>query len=587
MPCGLERGFDVSGYMATSCAELAEAAEPAGASTGHAGMDGSRARLVAAFETVTGKRADVRLAPDIPKRGAFRPTAVTCTTSGGAPVVYVTRALVDRVAGLGDDSERAFAFILGHELGHVTNNFTAQHVLLSNAEVARREGIYAEALADTRSALFMTLAGYDSLALAGASDTAYAYMAEYLLEKGEGDPRLQTRRRNLERTLRLYPAVDMAYRGARAAALTHQAGDLAADMLELVEGDLVRGAQRGAGARVAAPELGLMRALSKISWASTRATWRREVDRLPEASLVCSALSGARSVFAPSADTRGARAMGPAEDELRAALAALAEAEELLRALAASRALEPALIENAMGCVELYRGDYAAARERFSELASAPAAAGRVGAQNLALTEFVAHLSGVPGGEVDLPALRSHEGADGWAVHPGVGATLRPAPGEVGELVFTPFLTLFETREARAFADEATAPGDYACPEGAAHAGAFPSKNFKYGKVDGPLGARYVTMCQGEGELGQAVRYVDARDPAAPVELRVGWLRLDPERHTLEMLGAECPALTPSGLSLEGEETRAGQCYDQWLVASVDAQAGRVTGLQWVVEVAP
>ncbi len=587
-PCGPNQGFDVSGYLATSCSELAKAATTSGTSTGHDSLDASRARLIEAFELVTGKRADVKLAEDIPAHGAFRPTAVTCTRTNGAPVVYVTRALVDRIADLGEDSEHTFAFILGHELGHVTNNFTAQHTLLSNAEVSRREGVYAEALADTRSALYMTLAGYDSLALADASDSAYGYMAEYLLEKGEDDPRLKTRRRNLERTLRLYPAVDMAYRSARAAVLTHQSGDLAADMLEVVEGDLVRGAYRHAGVRITAPELGLMRALAKISWASTRAPWRAQADRLSESSLVCSALSGARSVFAPSADTRGGREMGPAEDEMRAAVVALGDAEELLRALASTRGLEPSLIENAMGCVELYRGNYEAARVRFTELSRGPkgAASSRVGAQNIGLTDLMAHLDTLPGSDDVAPeALVSHAQAGAWMAHPGVKSYLQPLPGELGELVFTPFLTLFETRLARAFSGESAPPeGDYWCPEGSSHVGAFPSKNFKYGKVDGPLGAQYVYMCEGDGEIAQSTRYVDARKPGSVMELRVASMRLDPERHTLEMLTAECPGLTAAGLSLEGDETRAGQCYGQWLVASVDADAKQVTQLQWVVE---
>ncbi len=373
--------FPVTGAAGPRCADLA-AAQRIDAPDVQAVFD----RVEAPVRAMTGRTT--RLA--VLAAARFGPTARICP--GAPPTVYVTHALVDRVAG-GHYPKALLAFVFGHELGHRIDDLTVEGALIP------RKGSR-EALADLRAAFFMTTAGFSARSLA-SRDVVDAF----LRIEGRVSARARSKRRGaLLKALAGFDGWEARYQTAimLSFGLDESRGVRMLDALD-------KEARVG---RVPLPELTVARALMRIKSAASAAPWLAPA-RLPlDASrLRCRPLFPAHTTLSDEPRKVGVRAPTPAR--VAAATRALKEARSLLKE-AARRGGDPFVIAAASACAAFYLGDsgearvaQAAARRHVPATASAGAVAAL--AHNAALIQFQVFLAANP-----IPSRDGADVARGW-----------------------------------------------------------------------------------------------------------------------------------------------------------------------------
>jgi hypothetical protein len=305
-------------------------------------------------EALTGREtALVVLAPEATHAGKpFPPAAYICP--GAPPTVYVPATLTEKVYGATPAYNEDFmAFVLGHELGHRVNDFTADGCQLGAFDRPGR-GVKEEQLADFRGAFFAAIGGYSTRTLAKKQTVNGFLEAEFKVRERVRDERQASLLSALER----FDAYEGLY--ATSLALTFGGEPASAVRLlgwadELVEGD-----------GVPLPELKVMRALALISQAAPDAPWLESMRGTGHdlSDLRCRAIFASHTPLAEEAV--GGKVRG--DDETLRAKKALVLAKKLLER-ASELGADALVTESGRACAALYLGDVEDAR-RFQSRAS-------------------------------------------------------------------------------------------------------------------------------------------------------------------------------------------------------------------------
>ncbi|MCB9731680.1 MAG: hypothetical protein H6745_03485 [Deltaproteobacteria bacterium] len=340
------------------------------------------------------------LAPDALVDGKpFPPTAYICP--GAPPTVYVPYTLVEKVYGEGAAYPEDFmGFVLGHELGHRVNDFTADGCQLGAFERPGR-GVKEEQLADFRGAFFAAIGGYSTRALAKKNTVSSFLEAEFKVRGRVRDERQEA----LLSALEDFDAYEELY--AAAVALTFAGEQGTALRLLGWADELVEG--RG----VPLPELKVVRALALMLDAADNAPWLEATDGMGVdlSKLRCRAIFASHTALAE--EPAGGRLRGPGEDRERARRQ-LQLARRLLDR-AAELGADALVTDSGRACVAFYLGETGdaqrlAARARRRLGTRAPAAVKRALDANDALIAFGAFLATTP-----APPRTDADAAKAWA----------------------------------------------------------------------------------------------------------------------------------------------------------------------------
>jgi len=272
----------------------------------------------------------------------FAPAAYICP--GAPPTVYVPYTLVERIYGPSASYNEDFlAFILGHELGHRVNDFTADGCQLGAFERPGR-GSDEEQLADFRGAFFAAVGGFSTRSIAKKNTVSAFLEAEF-----------KTREKVIKgREKALLTALERfdAYEGLYAAGVTlafsgepQSANRLLEWADELIEGD-----------GVPLPEVKVMRALALMLEAAPNAPWLEAMDGTGHdlAGLRCRAIFASHTPLAEEAVIARVRST----DERARANRAFVLAKKLFDR-ASELGADALVTDSGRACASFYMGDTA------------------------------------------------------------------------------------------------------------------------------------------------------------------------------------------------------------------------------------
>lgn len=358
-------------------------------------------RVAPPVAALTGREsALVVLSPDARHDGKpFTPTAYICP--GAPPTVYVPYTLAEKVFGADAAYPEDFlGFVLGHELGHRVNDFTADGCQLDAFE---RPGhrVNDEQLADFRGAFYAAIGGYSTRTLAKKNTVSSFLEAEFKVRKEDRAGRKQA----LMNALEDFDAYEGLYEAAVALTFAGEHGT-AIRLLgwadELIEGH-----------GVPLPELKVVRALALMLDAADNAPWLEATDGtgVDLSKLRCRAIFASHTPLAE--EPAGGRLRSRGEDR-EIARRQLFLARKLLDR-AAELGADTLITDSGRACVAFYLGEPAeaqrlGARARRRLGTRAAASVKRALDANDALVAFGAFLARSP------PPLRTDTGAaKAWA----------------------------------------------------------------------------------------------------------------------------------------------------------------------------
>ncbi len=328
----------------------------------------------------------------------FAPAAYICP--GAPPTVYVPYTLVEKIYGPGATyTEDFLGFILGHELGHRVNDFSADGCQLGAFERPGR-GSDEEQLADFRGAFFAAIGGYSTRGLAKQNTVSAFLEAEFKTREKVRKGREKALMSALERFDAyegLYSAgVTLAFSGEPQSAVR-----LLEWADELIEGD-----------GVPLPEVKVMRALALMLEAAPNAPWLESLDGTGHdlAGLRCRAIFASHTPLAEEAVASRVRST----DERARAKRAFAQAKKLFDR-AAELGADALVTDSGRACASFYMGETAEvtrwhgrAKRRIGS--NSPQAVKNAVLANEALFAFLGFVAG------DVPPPPSDKAAAGeWA----------------------------------------------------------------------------------------------------------------------------------------------------------------------------
>lgn len=314
----------------------------------------------------------------------FAPAAYICP--GAPPTVYVPHTLIEKIYGSAPTYNEDFlGFVLGHELGHRVNDFSADGCQLGAFERPGR-GLAEEQLADFRGAFFAAVGGYSTRTLAKKQTVSAFLESEFKVRERVRDERHTALLKALER----FDAYEGLYDAGLALAFGGE--PMAAARLldwadELIEGD-----------GVPLPEIKVVRALARMMEAAPDAPWLEAFDGTGHdlSDLRCRAIFATHTPLAEELGTTRVRST----DERARARKNLELANRLF-ARAAELGADPLVTSSGRACVSFYLGDHveaarwhARAERRIGK--NTPPAVKVAAAANQALFELLAHVGKDP-----------------------------------------------------------------------------------------------------------------------------------------------------------------------------------------------
>jgi len=522
-------------------------------------------RVSPAVEALSGRQSAIAvLAADARMTNGeeFPPTAYICP--GAPPTVYVPHTLVTKVFGPNAKYPEDFlGFVLGHELGHRINDFTADGCQLGAFERPGR-GIREEALADFRGAFFAAVGGYSTRSLAREETVSEFLKDEFKVR----EPTVKDRAGALLDALEDFDAYEGLYDAA--VALTF-AGEVQTAKRLLGWADELVDA-RG----VPLPELKVVRALALMMGAADDAPWLENVEAtsVPMSHLRCQAVLPAHTALWE--EPGGGRVRGPGEARDRARRD-LEQAKALLKK-AAELGANHLVTDSGLACAAFYLGDVGEA-QRYARRAErrltkrSPASVKDALAANAALLAFGKWTSEHP-----APGRTEREQASAWAK-----ALKKEQKAFTAHTELTEVLGLLERypdtpRPKRRRARPAACEGKGAkatplpaavtvkgavgeCPAGWTAAFSVPAPEIVKASGTG-MG---VTSCHGpDGRQVLHVRLPSSLDPAydeVDTSLELRDVLPDADR-SLDAWACACDALQAQGVTDRGDRTWLAACPD-------------------------
>ena len=349
----------------------------------------------------------------------FPPAAYICP--GVPPVVYVPHTLVERVLVQKKYPEDFLAFVIGHELGHRANDFSADGCQLA-AFQRPGKGHSEESLADSRSAFFTAIAGYSTRLLA-RDDLVSAFLAEEFHVRKFG---LEKRRKALTGALSRFEPLEQLYQTGITLALSGET-KAATRVMAFAE-------ERIRSGGIPVPEMLVGRAMVLMMDAAELAPWQAAARLpVPHRHLRCAPIFPGHTALAEEPEAAaGVRGATGARD---AARRSLLTARKLLSE-AGEMGASPFAVSAAQACVSFYLGEpllaakYQAQADKLTGSAT-PKSVRAALAGNRALIGFLAKVIAKPGPATsDAKALKRWGGAlarnaKAWRAHRALSAVVQ------------------------------------------------------------------------------------------------------------------------------------------------------------------